>query len=409
MLFYTNLAKVASLFLIFFRLELHFMKIVGIISEYNPFHNGHARLFRLLRQQLGEDAVIVCAMSGSFVQRGSPAIYDKITRAAAAVECGANLVLELPVQVCLSSAEGFAAGGVALLGNICDSLCFGSEAGSREELLSTARALLSADFSPCLRRHLDTGLSFPAARQRALEDMGVNAQLISRPNDILGVEYCKAILSQGLSLEILPVKRQGDYHATVAQLAQPSATALRALLLQGRDIAPYVPQAAWERFRGAAIHTREAGERAMLYRLRTMTEDEFEALPYGSEGLWRKLMRASSQCGTLEELAGQVKSKRYTRSRLDRMLLCAFLGLNRQTMDNLPDYARVLAFDQRGRGLLSALRGRRQLLPVGQPVEHPQWELEQRCESLYGLFRQDSPDLPNRGRTDRVFYKKSEY
>lgn len=210
-------------------------------------------------------------------------------------------------------------------------------------------------------------------------------------------------------MEILPVKRQGDYHATVAQPEQPSATALRALLLQGRDIAPYVPQAARERFRGAAIHTREAGERAMLYRLRTMTEDEFEALPYGSEGLWRKLMRASGQCGTLEELAGQVKSKRYTRSRLDRMLLCAFLGLNRQTMDNPPDYARVLAFDQRGRGLLSALRGRVQLLPVGQPVEHPQWELEQRCESLYGLFRQDSPDLPNRGRSHRVFYKKSEY
>lgn len=409
MLFYTKLAKVASLFLIFFRLELKFMRIVGVISEYNPFHNGHARLFRLLRQQLGEDAVIVCAMSGSFVQRGSPAIYDKITRAAAAVECGANLVLELPVQVCLSSAEGFAAGGVALLGGICDTLCFGSEAGSREELLSTARALLSAEFSPCLRRHLDTGLSFPAARQRALEDMGVNPQLISRPNDILGVEYCKAILSQGLSMEILPVKRQGDYHATVAQPEQPSATALRALLLQGRDIAPYVPQAARERFRGAAIHTREAGERAMLYRLRTMTEEEFEALPYGSEGLWRKLMRASGQCGTLEELAGQVKSKRYTRSRLDRMLLCAFLGLNRQTMDNPPDYARVLAFDQRGRGLLSALRGRAQLLPVGQPVEHPQWELEQRCESLYGLFRQDSPDLPNRGRSHRVFYKKSEY
>lgn len=409
MLFYTKLAKVASLFLIFFSLEHKFMRIVGIISEYNPFHNGHARLFRLIRQQLGEDTVIVCAMSGSFVQRGSPAIYDKITRAAAAVECGADLVLELPVQVCLSSAEGFAAGGVALLGGICDTLCFGSETANREEMLSIARAVLSEEFSPHLRRYLDTGLSFPAARQRALEDMGVNPRTVCRPNDILAVEYCKAVLSQGLSMQVLPIKRQGDYHATTAQPEQPSATALRALLEQGRPIEDFVPPPAWERFRDAPIHTLQAGERAVLYRLRTMAQEEFEALPYGSEGLWRKLMRASGQCGTLEELVEQVKSKRYTRSRLDRMVLCAFLGLDRQTMDAPPDYARVLAFDQRGRSLLSALRGRARLLPVGQAVEHPQWVLEQRCESLYGLFRQESPDVPDRGKTDRVFYKKAEY
>ena len=382
------------------------MKIVGIVSEYNPFHNGHARQLYLIRQKLGEEAVIVCAMSGNYVQRGAPAIFDKTLRARAAVECGADLVLELPVQTALSSAEGFAAGSVSLLGRLCDTLCFGCESADAEKMTQTARLLLSPDFSLHLRTHLDTGLSFPAARQKALEQMGGESSLLSSPNNILGVEYCKAILSQNLSMEILPVQRDGGYHDLLPKPEQPSATSLRRLIREGQDISPYVPQPAAALFRDAPIHSLSAGERAVLMRLRTMTDTEFEALPYGSEGLWRKLMHASRVCATLEEILTTVKSKRYTRSRLDRMVMCAFLGLTAQQMHTPVDYARVLAFSSRGRQLLAAHRESGFFLHTGQKTHHPHWDLERRCDSLYGLFREDTPAPPDAAEKNRIFYKQ---
>ena len=380
------------------------MKIVGVICEYNPFHNGHARQFRLIREALGEDTVIVCALSGSYVQRGAPAVYPKELRARAAICCGADLVVELPVNVCLSSAEGFAAGGVAILGRLCTHLCFGSETADLNNIMSTAKALLSPDFSLQLRAFLDQGLSFPAARQQALAQMGLDAAFLAKPNDILAVEYCKAILDQELDLMPLPIRRGGDYHASSPEQAEPSATSLRNLIDQGRDIGDFVPDAAAELFRSAPVHTLAAGERAMLYRLRTMTEEEFEQLPYGGEGLWRKLMHESRRQATLEQILTAVKSKRYTRTRLDRMVLCAFLGLNRSAMAAGPEYCRVLAFNEQGRKILAAQRKTGFFVHTGEKVDHPHWQTEQRCEALYGLFAQEGPEPPDRAEKSRAAY-----
>lgn len=380
------------------------MKIVGIICEYNPFHNGHARQFRLIRELLGQDTAIVCAMSGSFVQRGAPAVFHKSLRAEAAVRCGADLVLELPVNTCLSSAEGFASGGVEILGKLCTHLCFGSESGSVDNIMSTTNTLLSPDFSRYLRQELEQGLSFPAARQKALAAMGTGGQLLERPNDILAVEYCKAILSRQLDLVPITIRRGGDYHSTAPDTAEPSATSLRKLLEEGAAIDGYVPAEAAKLFRGATIHTLEAGQRAMLYRLRTMTEDAFEALPHGSEGLWRKLMHESRRQTTLEDILTAVKSKRYTRTRLDRMAMCAFLGLDRSTLETLPDYVRVLAFNDRGRQLLSEHRKSGYFLHTGEKTNHPHWQTEQRCEALYGLFSQNGPEAPDLAEKNRIVY-----
>lgn len=385
------------------------MKIVGIICEYNPFHNGHARQLGLAREVAGADGAIVCAMSGSFVQRGAPAVFSKALRAEAAVACGADLVLELPVNYALSSAEGFAAGGVKILDQVCDLLCFGSETGSADQMMATAQILLSPDFSVFLRQQLDAGLSFPAARQRALERMGADASLLSRPNDILAVEYCKAILSQNSTMAPLPICRGGDYHAEVPDVAQPSATSLRQLILQGLPTAPYVPEEAAKIFDGAAVHTLAAGERAMLCRLRTMTDGEFEALPYGSEGLWRKLMRESRRQATLEEILTAVKSKRYTRTRLDRMVLCAFLGLDQAALDAPPDYTRVLAFNDRGRQILAQHRDSGTFLHAGEAVDHPHWAVERRCEDLYGLFAKNIPEPAGQAQRERVGYIHSRH
>ena len=310
------------------------MKTVGIICEYNPFHNGHRRQIELIREKYGEGCTVVCLMSGNFVQRGAPAIVDKSIRAKAAVLSGADLVLELPVCAALSSAEGFAAGGVRILSGICDVLCFGTESMAESALFRTAGALLSPRFSELLKAELSSGCSFPAARQRALAQMGIVSDLCN-PNDILGLEYTKAILSQHSSMEIFPIFREGSYHAQELNSQAPSATAIRINLLSGGEWQNAVPAATVPLLQNASLHTLEAGERAILARLRTMTDEEFEHLPYGSEGLWRKLMKACRSADHLEAIIEATKSKRYTRTRIDRMILCAFLGLTEKDIGTL--------------------------------------------------------------------------
>ena len=201
------------------------MRTVGIICEYNPFHNGHARQIRLAKEAVGEDCAVVCLMSGNYVQRGEPAIFPKSTRAEAALRCGADLVLELPLTVALASAEGFASGGVAILTALgCDYLCYGIESEDNNLIMSTAKANLDPAFDELLRAELAAGCSYPAARQRVIDRL-VGAELeesrmyarigppseihqpsvLSNPNDILAVEYCKAILRRNSPMRPLPI------------------------------------------------------------------------------------------------------------------------------------------------------------------------------------------------------------
>ena len=380
------------------------MGVTGIICEYNPLHLGHKKQIDTIKARHPEDS-IVCLMSGNYVQRGAPAILDKSLRAEAAVLCGADLVLELPLTASLSSAEGFAAEGVRILGKFCDRLCFGIESATADSLFDTAKALLSPAFSEKLRLELDKGVSFPVARQMALQAMGVQHNTLSQPNDILATEYCKAILQQGVSMEPMPIVREGKYHDTAIDAENPSATALRICMTEGTDWLAYVPEPARAVFEAAKIHTLSAGEQAILYRLRTMTDAEFEALPYGSEGLWRKLMRNARKCATLEEIITATKSKRYTRTRLDRMVMCAFLGITQKDISSPAPYARVLALNDNGREILKTARQTGAFPNAGEAVDSPYQTLEQRAGMVYGLFSVSDPAL-FREEERRICYKK---
>ena len=379
------------------------MKITGIICEYNPLHLGHKKQMDHIRRLAGTDSGIVCLMSGNFVQRGAPAILDKMHRAKAAILCGADLVLELPVTYALSSAEGFAAGGVRILSGFCNSLCFGAETADPEALLAVAQALLSEDFRQALKQELEDGVSFPAAREAALGSLGYDAAILKMPNNILAVEYCKAILSQNSSMQPMPILRQGSYHDKLPDPENPSATAVRALM-ESHDWESYVPQEAVPCFKDAQLHMLSAGERAILMRLRTMTDSEFEALPYGSEGLWRKFMHAARKEATVEEILTAVKSKRYTRTRLDRMRMCAYLGITKQELASPAPYTRVLAFNDRGREILKLARTTGRFPNIGEVQEDAYQLLENRCGDLYGLFAVGTPEPPGRERNSRVFY-----
>ena len=382
------------------------MGITGIICEYNPFHLGHKKQIDIIRRERSEDQGIVCLMSGNFVQRGHPAIVDKSLRAKAAILCGADLVLELPVTAALSSAEGFAARGVEILSPFCDELCFGAESDDSKSLMAIAQSLLSEEFAPLLRIELEKGLSVPAARQAALEKMGLDGDLVTKPNNILAVEYCKAILAQSSQMKPFPILREGNYHDTGVDEENPSATAVRGLMQNSCDWQVCVPAAAAEVFSNASLHTLQAGQRAVLSRLRTMTDGEFEALPYGSEGLWRKLMHAARKEASLEAIASATKSKRYTRSRIDRMVMCAFLGLTAEALNASVPYVRVLALNDRGRDILKKARQFGTVLNAGEQAEEPYQEMENRCGRLYGLFAMDGPESPLAEENRRILYHK---
>lgn len=377
------------------------MLITGIICEYNPLHLGHKKQIDTIRGA-DPDGGIVCLMSGNFVQRGKPAIFSRAVRAKAAVRAGADLVLELPVTAALSSAEGFASEGVRILGSFCDKLCFGAENADKDAFMAAAKALRSDDFSEALRLQLDKGLSFPAARQAALRAMGMDDSLLEQPNNILAVEYCKAILSQGSKMEPYPISREGSYHDTQPDSENPSATAVRGLMERDEGWEAFVPESCQGLFASNLIHTLEEGEKAILARLWTMTDAEFEALPYGSEGLWRKLMK-NARCHTsLEEILAATKSKRYTRTRLDRMVMCAFLGLTGKDLASPAPYARVLAFNDKGREILKRARQAGHFPNIGEKPDHPYQTIENRCDALYSLFA--APGHPDTEENARVQY-----
>ena len=364
------------------------MQKVGVICEYNPFHLGHARQLELLRQKLGPETAIVCLMSGNYVQRGEPAIFDKCVRARAAVEAGASLVLELPVTYALRSAEGFAAGGVRILSGLgCGFLGFGCESGDGDASLRAAEASCMPEFEQALHTNMQTGLSYAAARQRALEALGQDGQLLMKPNDILAFEYCRALLTQNSPMRPLAVLRPGDYHAYTPDAENPSATAVRRLILSGGDWRRYVPAECL--YEEAAPHALIWGERAMLARLRGLEKQDWARAAHGSEGLWSKVWRAVQTQPDYESILAAAKSRRYPRTRLQRLLLCAYLGIDAGQLAEVPPYVRALAFDEQGQTLLrqAKKRGEICLVNAGQrPPDLPYYAMECRAADLYTLF-----------------------
>lgn len=337
------------------------MRVVGIVTEFNPFHNGHALLLERAREAMGEDTAVVCCMSGDFVQRGEAAVWSKFARAEAAARCGADLVFELPLPWALSSAEGFARGGVGLLAalGVVDCLCFGSECGETEPLERAAEALLSPALAAELRRELESGIPFAAARQRALAAVTdeETARLVETPNNILAVEYIRAIYELGLDLGFMTVRREGAEHDGQGEGSIRSASELRSRIAAGKSCSGFMPDAAIAVFeheaeRGRGPVLMEALEPMLLARLRMLPDEEFSRLPDASEGLGNRLRAAVRDEPTLDGVLAAAKSKRYALSRIRRMTMCACLSVREGMAEGVPPYARLLAASERGRELL---------------------------------------------------------
>lgn len=349
------------------------MAAAGIIAEYNPLHLGHCCQLRRLRALLGEETPVICAMSGNFVQRGDFALLGKHARAEAAVRSGADLVLEIPLSWACAPAERFAQGGVEVLlgtGLVTD-LVFGSESADAGAIRSATEALLGPDFPEALRRELAGPHSFAAARQRALAGLigEEGAEVLSRPNDILAVEYAKALSREGSEVHLVPILRQGAGHDQDGG-EYPSAGSIRRMIQEGRRAEALAAMAPAmreiyeaEEARGRAPVFAAGAERAILAQLRRMREADFLALDAGGEGLGNRLAAAAREAASLEEVLDRAKTKRYAYSRLRRLALWAYLGLRPETLPARVPYLRPLAMNQRGRALLAEAR-RRGALPI---------------------------------------------
>ncbi|HEX3026096.1 MAG TPA: nucleotidyltransferase family protein, partial [Clostridia bacterium] len=337
----------------------------GIVAEYNPFHSGHEYQIQTIRES--GCTHIVAVMSGNFTQRGEPACIRKEARCRAALQCGVDLVLELPLPWSTASAETFASGAVTLLDALgcVDLLSFGSECGDILALTVCAKAALAVTGQPEFKDLLKKGLSFPKARELAMRQLtDIDLSPLSSPNDTLAVEYIKAIIQTGSKMAPMAVRRAAVGHDSEIPGGRfASASLIRKLLQTGKNSEGlnYVPQPAREIYlrelesRHAPIDLRRAGS-LVLSQLRRMSPADFSALPDVSEGLENRIFQSVSRAASLEELYSLIKTKRYTHSRIRRVILSAFLGINRSHTSRPVPYIRVLGFSRAGTGLLRQIK-----------------------------------------------------
>lgn len=357
--------------------------VLGIIAEYNPFHNGHLYHLKESKKATGAEYT-VAIISGNFTQRGSTSIIDKWKKTEMALQNGVDLIIELPVLYSISSSENFAEGSIKILNSlgIIDFLSFGSETSNIKILNNFANILYDEpkEYKKILSNYLDTGLSFPKARENALleyiknfEDVNTNfdnyQNILSSPNNILGIEYLKALKKYKSSIKPVCIKRSiADYNSSDISIntSIASATAIRELIKNKNfnTIKTVIPEKSYSILAdcinsGCIIPDLNCFEKEIIYVLRKMSIKEIANLPDVSEGLEFLIKKAVNSCNTLTELLNTIKSKRYTITRLQRILLYALLDISKKNMKLSKEvdspYIRVLGFNDNGKKLISKI------------------------------------------------------
>ena len=334
--------------------------VIGIICEYNPFHTGHSYHIAASELLLGEHAPVVCVMSGDFVQRGETAIFPKHQRAAEAVGRGADLVVELPLPWCLSSAEKFAYGGVAVLDALgATHLSFGSESGDTDKLKAAADSM-DDNFQLKLKEYINNN---PQQSYASAVSNVSGSDLLLKPNDLLGIEYIKAIRMLSSDMVPMAVKRFTDHDGF------NSAKDIREKIYAGE-----IP--------GDGVN-REIIETAVISRLRMFSKEYFNTLPNTAGGLGGRLYDAVRSSSTLEQIYENAKTKRYSLSAIRRAVMCAALGIENGLNSGRPPFIRVLAFNDKGREYLSSVKGKSSIPIITQPKEIS--ALDENAQKVFAL------------------------
>ncbi|MDE6502224.1 MAG: nucleotidyltransferase family protein [Ruminococcus sp.] len=379
------------------------MKISGIICEYNPFHNGHLHHIRETRKNGATH--IVAVMSGNFVQRGDVAVIGKLERAKLAVRSGVDLVIELPVQYCLSSAENFSAGAVWLLNSlgVVEEISFGSECGDIRKLstaFKTVQDVIVSDNKEIMNI-MEKGYTYPRALSSVVNGIDpVSASVIAEPNNLLAIEYLSSMAKFSSEMKPFTVRRTGTPHDSDEPYGDiTSASDIRNRIFSGdglQSAGDFMPDI-WREALENAIQRGETAslerlERVMLYKLRTSSPEEIAIINDVGQGLENRIYNARMS-GSLDELFFTIKTKRYTMARIRRIMLSVLIGITRDDMKYLPPFGRILAFNERGREILALAKGKTSI-PYGSSVVKLSQiseiaerfvDIEMRASDLYGL------------------------
>jgi len=356
--------------------------VLGIVAEYNPFHNGH--LYHLQKsKELTNSEFTICVIGGNFAQRGDTSLIDKWTKTEMCLNNGIDLVIELPTIYNISSAENFADGAIKILDSlkIVDFVSFGSEVGNINTLDNIAKVLVEEpkEYITMLNHELNTGSSFPKAREKALllylNDIRRYTNVLSEPNNILAIEYLKALRRQNSLIRGVTISREKcGYNDPKCKNNFASATAIRDHVYNQKfnEIAHTMPANVSNLLknkldRGEVITSLKKFEKEIVYALRKMTVEQIAELPDVTEGLENTIKTAVNTYNNLEDIISLVKSKRYTYSRICRILLYALLDITKKdmrlSMKEQP-YIRVLGFNKNGEFLLSEIANQNPKLPI---------------------------------------------
>lgn len=365
------------------------MKISGIICEYNPFHNGHA--YQIEQTRKNGATHIVAVMSGNFVQRGDIAVLDKFTRARLAVRSGVDLVIELPVAYCLSPAENFAKGAVYLLESLgcIDEISFGSECGDIDKLVSAMNKADEILQLESVRILMKNGYTYPSAVSRILKETDTGtADIISEPNNILALEYLRALKYFTSDIKPFTVKRTGVSHDSKETSQKfASASYIRENISSARNFVPEI----WADALESGLAILKNLEKVILYRIRTASDEDLFNTNDMTSGLSDRIY--GNQANSLNELFESVKTKCYTMARIRRVILSLMTGIRKTDIAELPPYARVIAFNKRGRDILAVTKKTKKI-PVGMSLAklgrlnctaQRFAELESMATDIYGL------------------------
>jgi len=392
------------------------MKTVGIICEYNPFHKGHLYQIEKIRESFTEPVLIISLMSGSFVQRGECAIYDKYARAEAAIKCGADIVLELPYPYCSSTAEIFALAGVHVLSklNCVDYLCFGSESRDINRLIEIAKNLDSEEyiyrFDEEAKKHKNSATSYIKIREKVYSEL-FGTDFARKPNDILGVEYLRAISKiENRDYKDIATYEEGKRLVpfTFGRLEKMSATRSRAAIKEGKDIEQYIPEKALNVFGSRQIYTLDNAERAILsfFRLNEGSLDDIFDMP---KGLPKRMTKAAFSADSYKSFIELCKTKKYTTAKIRRCIISSLLGVTKEDVSYMPQFTVVLAANKNGTALLRKITKTREIdvitkhadyMPSG--VAKRQYEIFCRADRLF--LTMGEKILPS-----DTFIKKSPY
>lgn len=366
------------------------MKICAVVAEYNPLHLGHIKHIDYIKRSLGAENLIVI-MSGNFTQRGEPAILNKFKRAKAAVMAGADVVIELPSVFATAGAEVFAKGAIKILDglNIIDGLCFGAESGEKEDFISLAAALSdeSKEFKKVLKDYLEQGYSLAKSRFLAVKDVkreDFDEDLILKPNNILGIEYTKALINLNSGIGIYPMKREEGHGDVTLKKGVTSALSIRQAIKSGnlKKTKKSLPKYSYADLKSFP-HDFDKMILSALYRA---DEEYLAALPDCTEGLEHRIKALLKDNYTVESLVKKVSTKRYTESRIRRIFVANLLGITKNFQDEClkePLYAKVLAVNSSKKDLISLMDEKSSIPVVTRKSQAA--ELKKTAEKCYAI------------------------